>query len=38
MDGMGEHILNDISPDGFLNQNKNHISESLAQKSQITKM
>ena len=22
MDGMGEHILNDISPDGFLNQNK----------------
>lgn len=23
MDGMGEHILNNISPDGFLNKNKN---------------
>ena len=23
MDGMGEHILNSISPDGFLNKNKN---------------
>lgn len=22
MDGMGEHILNNISPNGFLNQNK----------------